>query len=223
MTADADGGTVLLVRHGETEWNRTERIQGWAPVSLNDRGREQARAAGRFLAETYDVDRVVASDLRRTRETARSVRRELGLDHDRVTFDADWRERSFGVFQGLSYDQVYGRHPEFAVDEVGAAALETTPDGGESVLEARERVLRGWERLLPDLDGGTVAVVTHGGPIHVVRAHVARRDLVAEFEGWHSTNGAVHEFGVGQTVTIEGEDLVPPEAPDSEATTGGIR
>lgn len=221
MTTDAS--TVVLVRHGETEWNRTERIQGWAPASLNDRGHRQARAAGEFLAEEYGVDRVVASDLRRTRETARHVRRALGLDHDDVTFDPDWRERNFGVFQGLSYDRVYGQHPEFAVGAVGAAALEHTPEGGESVVDARERVLSGWDRLGPDLGGETVAVVTHGGPIHVVRAAVAGRDLVSELTGEHSINGALYEFGVDADGVTAGEQgVVPPGAPDP-AATGGIR
>ncbi|PSP97202.1 hypothetical protein BRC89_12390 [Halobacteriales archaeon QS_4_70_19] len=61
--------TVLLLRHGETTWNRQGRIQGWAPTPLTERGHEQARRAGTAIADTYDVDRVVASDLRRTRET----------------------------------------------------------------------------------------------------------------------------------------------------------
>jgi probable phosphoglycerate mutase len=221
MTTDA--GTVVLVRHGETEWNRAERIQGWAPVSLNDRGHRQANAAGRFLAGEFEVDRLVASDLRRTRETARSVRRALGLDHDGVTFDSDWRERGFGVFQGLLYDQVYGQHPEFTVSEVGAAALEHTPDGGESVLGARDRVVSAWDGLCSDLDGETVVVVTHGGPIHVVRALVAGRDLVAELTGQHSINGALYEFRVdGDGATAGRQGLVPPDAPDP-GTTGGIR
>jgi probable phosphoglycerate mutase len=218
-----EGDTVLLVRHGETEWNRTERIQGWAPVGLNDRGREQAVAAGDHLDAAYDPDRIVASDLRRTRETARAIRQATGLDHDRLEFESAWRERSFGVFQGLSYEAVYGNHPEFAVGEVGVAALEHTPEGGESVVDARKRVLAGWDGLLAGLDGGTVAVVTHGGPIHVLAAHVANRDLVTELDGNQTQNGAIYEFHVdGDRATADREGVVPPGAP-APGETGGIR
>jgi probable phosphoglycerate mutase len=220
-------GTVYLVRHGETEWNRTGRIQGWAPVGINDRGREQAAAAGAYLADR-GVDRLVASDLRRTRETARVIRPLLGLDHDAVTFDGGWRERSFGRLQGLPYEEVYGLRPEFAVGESGVAALEATPAEGESVLTARERVLATWGSLADGLGGGTVAVVTHGGPIHVLRAHLNGRDLVAELTGTHTTNGAIDEVRVEDgDATPVGTGTVPDGAPDPDpdagAGRGGIR
>ena len=67
--------TVLLVRHGETTWNRERRVQGWAPSALTERGKQQARAAGRAIAEGHAVDRIVASDLRRAAETACSAGR----------------------------------------------------------------------------------------------------------------------------------------------------
>ena len=68
--------TVLLVRHGETTWNRSGRVQGWAPTPLTERGHEQAAALGAHLASTVDVDRLVSSDLRRAQETARYIARE---------------------------------------------------------------------------------------------------------------------------------------------------
>lgn len=197
----ADGGddaaTVLLTRHGETPWNRSRRIQGWAPVGLNDRGRSQARAAGGWIADRYDVGRVVASDLTRTRETARIFRSVLGLAHESVAFERGWRERDFGVYQGLGYDEVYEGRPEFAVGETGVASFRATPEGGESTLDARERVLDAWERLLADLaPAETVLVVTHGGPIHVVLADVAGHDLVTELDEHANDNCAVSEIRV---------------------------
>ncbi|MFC7197079.1 histidine phosphatase family protein [Halosimplex aquaticum] len=69
--------TLLLVRHGQTTWNRDGRIQGWADSTLTERGREQARALGSHLSAEYDVDRLVASDLRRTRETVGLLRRRV--------------------------------------------------------------------------------------------------------------------------------------------------
>ena len=60
---------IVVLRHGETAWNDEGRMQGWAPVPLNETGREQATAAGRHLADEYEFDAVYASDLERTRET----------------------------------------------------------------------------------------------------------------------------------------------------------
>lgn len=187
-------GRVLLVRHGETEWNRTRRVQGWAPTALNETGRDQAHRAGEHIADAYDVDRIVGSDLRRTRETARILRRGIGLDDD-VRFDRAWRERSFGVYQGLTYEELFDGHPEFAVGEFREHAIGIRPEGGESVLDARDRVLGAWEHLVAGLDE-TVVVVTHGGPIHLVLAHVDGRDLVTEIDGNSQDNCAINEFRV---------------------------
>ncbi|MFB6206518.1 MAG: histidine phosphatase family protein [Haloglomus sp.] len=184
--------TVVLLRHGQTEWNRTRRIQGWAASPLNDRGREQARVAGQHIAETYDCDRVVASDLRRTRETTALVRQQG--DFPEPAFTRGWRERSFGDLQGLTYGQVFGDFPEHNAAN-GVMALESAPPRGESMLEARERVLDAWSRLLVDGDpDDTVLVVTHGGPIYVLLAHLRERDLPSALTDFHQHNCACNEL-----------------------------
>ena len=195
-SVDDDGApTVVLTRHGETAWNRDRRVQGWAQTALNDVGREQARALGAHLAETYDVDRLVASDLRRTRETARLVARQLECP---VAFDRGWRERNFGVYQGLTYEELFEGYPEFAIHEVGIAAARTEPEGGESLLSARDRVLDAWNRLVESLGGDeTVVVVTHGGPLYVLLAHLRGRDLVSALVDHDQGNCAVSEVRVG--------------------------
>jgi probable phosphoglycerate mutase len=185
--------TVLLVRHGETAWNRERRVQGWAPTSLTDRGREQAAAVAGHLAER-GVDRVVASDLRRAAETARVVVRATGAP---LALDRGWRERSVGVYQGLSPEELYGRHPEFSVFESGYAAAEATPEGGESIVDARDRVLDAFDRLTASLDGPeTVAVVAHGGPVRMVAAHLREMDVVTALEDLAVENCSVTEVAV---------------------------
>ncbi|MCT9095051.1 histidine phosphatase family protein [Haloarchaeobius sp. HME9146] len=202
----ADDATVVLARHGETEWNRERRIQGWAPAPLNDAGREQARVLGDHLADSYDVDRLVASDLRRTKETARLVNHALGVP---VEFDPSWRERNFGVYQGLGYEELFEGYPEFAVQETGVAAFETEPEGGETLLESRERVLAGWRSVVGSLTPGeTVAVVTHGGPLYVLLGYLQDRDLVEALTEHSQGNCAVTEVRVDggeQTVLREGD------------------
>lgn len=212
--------TVLLVRHGETDWNANRRVQGWAPVELNDRGREQARAVGRHLADTYDVSRVVASDLRRTRETTALVR-DAGVEPAPL-FTSDWRERSFGDLQGLEYEVVFGEYPQYDIETSGVPALRVRPDGGESMLDVHERVLRGWHAVLAsgetdtahvrstadrgrgDLNGNeTVIVITHGGPIYVVLGYLDGVDLVGAMSGERQSNCAINEIRVDPDAGID--------------------
>jgi probable phosphoglycerate mutase len=185
--------TVVLLRHGQTEWNRTRRIQGWAASSLNERGREQARVAGQYLADAYDFDRVVASDLRRTRETTAELRGQGRFPEPEFT--GGWRERSFGELQGLEYEQVFGEFPEFDATATGAMALDATPDRGESMVDTYERVIAAYDGLLtehgPD---DTVLVVTHGGPIYVALAYARGQTLPEAFGAPHQENCAVNEL-----------------------------
>jgi probable phosphoglycerate mutase len=186
--------TAVLVRHGETAWNREGRVQGWAPTSLTDRGREQARTLGAHLASAYDVDRAVASDLRRARETA-VLLHETGVD-PAPTYSQRWRERDFGIYQGLTEAGLFETHPEFRATG-GTMATRARPPGGERLLDLRERVLMCWTALLADATPGeTVLVVTHGGPIYVLLAHLKGMDLPASFVEHSHDNCALTEVRV---------------------------
>jgi probable phosphoglycerate mutase len=184
--------TVVLVRHGETDWNRDMRVQGWAASPLNDRGRAQARDVGRALADDYDVDRLVASDLRRTRETTAHLRSAASFPDPE--FSHDWRERCFGAFQGLTDEQVFHEFPEHDAS-LGMVGLESTPERGESLLDVHERVTTAWEGIVETADPDeTVLVVTHGGPIYLVLAAVRGRSLPDALADYHQHNCAINEF-----------------------------
>ncbi|MDG5777486.1 histidine phosphatase family protein [Haloarculaceae archaeon H-GB2-1] len=185
-------GSIILLRHGETDWNSEDRIQGWAPKGLNDRGREQARAAGRHLADEYDVDRMIVSDLERTRETAEMVR-EGGVDCE-PTFDEAWRERDFGVFQGFERDEVLELRPRAAELE-SLTALDDI-DNGEDRATVRERVEGAFEELLATTDDETVLVVTHGGPIRIVLGHVKELEVEQTLRQHSPHNCGISEVDV---------------------------
>ncbi|WP_435077578.1 histidine phosphatase family protein [Halococcus sp. AFM35] len=181
--------TVVLVRHGQTDWNAERRIQGWAPTPLSERGREQATRVGEHLAATYEFDRTIASDLRRTRETADRIHR-AGVEPT-PTVDDRWRERDFGVYQGLTYETMFEEYPEFSVGQSGETALGVTPERGESLLDLRERVLTGLE----DIDSDeTVLVVTHGGPLYAVLSHATGIDYATVIDEDSQDNCAVNEL-----------------------------
>lgn len=162
----------LLARHGETEWNREGRIQGWSSVSLNDRGERQAQVLGEFLAENYpDVDAIHASDLPRAAETLHLLRETGGFEDIPVTFDKRWRERDFGIYQGYDSDSFFDEYPEFAILDRGQQAAAAVPEAGESYLAFRERVLRAWEDIR-QADADEVLLVAHGGVLRTVLGSV---------------------------------------------------
>lgn len=164
---------VVLLRHGETAWNDEGRMQGHAPVPLNETGREQAHAAGAWLADEYAFDRVICSDLYRTRETANLVSEYVDAE---VEYDAAWRERSVGVYQGLTYEEMARRFPDFGLGPEAASAYRKRPENGESLADVNERVLSGYESLDTNGDDRTL-VVTHGGPIRLLLGHLKGLDV----------------------------------------------
>lgn len=198
--------TVVLCRHGESTWNRQGRVQGWAPTTLTDRGRRQARALGAHLADEYAVDRLLASDLQRAQETARAVGRATGRE---PAFRPAWRERDFGRLQGLRSGDLFERFPQYSLAATGAAAAAERPESGESLLDARERLLAAWRALRSDLDPEeTAAVVTHGGPIHLLAGHVNGESLPAAMLDAEHDNASVTEIRIADgaaTVVRENE------------------
>lgn len=194
--------TLVVVRHGETLWNRENRVQGWAPVALTETGRRQADSLAAAVADQYAVDRLVSSDLRRTLETARPVGRAVDCE---PTPDRRWRERDFGVLQGLSYGELFLGYPEFTLTEVGYTAAEARPEGGESLIEQRNRILDALTTLIDDMDSEeTVVVVTHGGPLYLLLGWIKDVDIVATIMEQEQGNCAINEI----EVDTEGEGLI---------------
>jgi probable phosphoglycerate mutase len=97
----------------------------------------------------------------------------------------------------MTPEGLFESHPEYSLLEVGYAAAEATPEGGESVLDARERVLDAWTRLLADVDDAeTVAVVAHGGPVRMIVAHLLGMDVLEALQDLEVRNCSVTEVTV---------------------------
>jgi alpha-ribazole phosphatase len=159
---------LILVRHGETDWNRDGRWQGHADAPLNERGREQARALADELSGE-DVAAVYASDLSRARETADIIAARL---HRPVVTDRRLREVDIGGWAGLTMAEIQARFPE-EVARWRAADPTHTFDGGESYASMGERVVAALEEIAAQHEDGSVLVVLHGGPIRALLAHAA--------------------------------------------------
>jgi probable phosphoglycerate mutase len=153
-----------LLRHGQTEHTPERRYSGRNDLPLSRTGRAEAEAAAARVRE-LGVEVVVASPLRRTRETAEVVAATLGLP---VEYDDDLVELDFGALEGLSADEARARHP-LAVRRFAADVRAAAP-GGESVADVAARVARARERLLRRHAGRTVLVVSHVTPIKLFLA-----------------------------------------------------
>jgi broad specificity phosphatase PhoE/ribonuclease HI len=151
-----------LLRHGQTEHTPERRFSGRNDLPLSRTGRAEAEAAA-ARASGLGIEVIVASPLRRTRETAEIVAAPLGLP---VEFDDDLVELDFGDIEGLTFEEAAKKHP-LATRRFGTDVTTAAP-GGESVIDVSARVARARRRILERHAGKSVLVVTHMMPIKLM-------------------------------------------------------
>lgn len=152
--------TLLLVRHGETDWNAERRYQGHADIPLNARGREQAQALAEQLAGEA-LDAIYSSDLSRARVTAQIVGDRLDVP---VIADPDLREIDVGDVEGLTFEE----------------SRDLDAWQGEPKEHHAERMLGAIHRIAERHPDGRVLVVTHGGSMRRVHEHLGLEDRLIE-------------------------------------------
>jgi broad specificity phosphatase PhoE len=157
---------VLLVRHGQSEWNLTGRWQGQADPPLTDLGRTQARSAARALGT---VDAIWTSDLQRAAETGAIVSAELGVGP--VVVDPDLRERDAGEWSGLTRDQIDEQYPGYLhpLDGQDPDGWEPRhPPGWEPDAHLARRIHRVLCRIAREVGAGDVLAVAHAGLLYTL-------------------------------------------------------
>jgi probable phosphoglycerate mutase len=189
---------LLLIRHGETAWNRATRIQGHTDIPLSPLGLAQAERLAAALADE-PLAAIYASDLSRARQTAEALARVHGLP---VQLDVGLRERAFGRFEGLSWDEIAERHPEEA-----ARWRRREPDfpvgGGESLTVFSARCLAAARRAAAAHPGQAIALVAHGGVLDCLYRAATRVALEAP-RSWQLGNATINRV----LATAEGFSLV---------------
>jgi len=163
---------ICLVRHGETKWNAARRIQGQIDIGLNETGLQQAEAAGRWL-KGAGIVALYSSDLKRAWTTAQVIGAALALTPRPVP---EMRERRYGVFEGLTYDEAKASHPD------GYAAFEGRNadydfENGESLKAMFARVTGKLQEIAAAHPGQNVAVVLHGGVLDIINRFVRGNSL----------------------------------------------
>ena len=151
-----------LVRHGETEWNRTRRIQGQTDIGLNQSGKHQITQLGERLA-TLEFSAIYASDLSRTTESAHIICSSRNV---LVQAESDLREFSYGEWEGLTFEEAMARDPEGFATRMAGRKVDFAAPGGENMLQLIDRVRRFHDRVRPQhKPGDQLLVVAHGGTL----------------------------------------------------------
>jgi probable phosphoglycerate mutase len=148
---------LIVVRHGETLWNREKRMQGTTDTPLSDVGQAQARALGRRLA-AHDFTALYASDLSRARQTASIIAEHTGR---KLVVDGRLRERCFGIFEGLTAGEIEERFPQEHARFVSRDPDYEVP-GGECATRFAGRCLGCLAEIAGRHPGEEIVVVTHG-------------------------------------------------------------
>ncbi|MGI6245578.1 MAG: 2,3-bisphosphoglycerate-dependent phosphoglycerate mutase [Pseudochelatococcus sp.] len=161
---------LVLVRHGQSEWNLKNLFTGWKDPDLTEAGVAEARAAGKRLKEQgIAFDRAFTSDLLRAQHTLALIQEELGQADLPVTRDLALNERDYGDLSGLNKDDARARWGEEQV-HVWRRSYDVPPPGGESLKDTAARVLPYYIRnILPAvLRGENVLVAAHGNSLRAL-------------------------------------------------------
>jgi probable phosphoglycerate mutase len=184
-----DGATrIVAVRHGETDWNASARIQGHTDIGLNDVGRWQARCVARALADEAFAA-VYSSDLARAADTAAALAAVVGVP---LRTDAGLRERAFGVFEGRSFADIETAWPEQALRWRRRDPL-FGPDGGETLAAFYDRCTAATLALAARHPGQQIVLFTHGGVLDCLYRAATRVDLQAP-RTWQVANAGINRL-----------------------------
>jgi probable phosphoglycerate mutase len=181
---------ILAIRHGETDWNVDTRLQGHLDIPLNDVGLRQAQHLARSLVQRDAIDAIYASDLSRAHTTANAIAQAMGKT---VNTHAGLRERHFGAFQGRTFSEIETEQPDQAWHWRKRTPDWTPPDGGESLLVLRERIVNTVNELAVRHPGQQIVLVAHGGVLDVLYRAATHIDLQAP-RTWSLTNTAVNSL-----------------------------
>ena len=159
---------LILLRHGESQWNLENRFTGWVDVPLSPRGIQEAKDAGEKL-RSFTFDRAFTSVLARANETLRLVLEAIGQTGIPIEKDKALNERMYGELQGLNKDETVKKYGEAQV-KIWRRSYDVRPPGGESLKDTAERVLPYYERTIKPylLKGDTILVAAHGNSLRAL-------------------------------------------------------
>lgn len=179
-------GTLILIRHGQSQWNLENRFTGWTDVPLTDQGKKDAGLAGKALKE-FTFDAAFTSRLIRANQTLNTILKELKQSPE-ITYDSSLNERHYGDLQGLNKAETAEKYGTEQV-QLWRRSYSTRPPNGESIEDCEHRTWPFFQQyILPLLkDGKTVIVAAHGNSL---------RPIMKNLEGLDPDTTATLEIGL---------------------------
>ena len=163
---------LVVVRHGQSQWNLENRFTGWVDIELSPKGIEEAHNAGKKL-KGYEFDMAFTSALKRAQNTLQIILDEIGQNNIPVEFDKALNERMYGDLQGLNKDET---RKQFGDDQVKIwrRSYDIAPPNGESLKDTAARVLPYWNyNIVPQLKAGkNVLISAHGNSLRALIMHL---------------------------------------------------
>ncbi|MDP1721645.1 MAG: histidine phosphatase family protein [Candidatus Gottesmanbacteria bacterium] len=160
--------TLIVIRHGETKWNTERRMQGQTDIPLNLMGIKQAERMAKQL-KMYPIQSFYSSPLKRAHRTARII--HALHDDAPLHLHDDLKERSFGVGEGMTYDEITRQFPVMAFDRSWDHPYAQIPEG-ERLIDVYRRGIRFMDELVENERGKTVAVIAHGVIIRCIISYL---------------------------------------------------
>jgi 2,3-bisphosphoglycerate-dependent phosphoglycerate mutase len=182
---------LVLIRHGESQWNLENRFTGWVDVPLTEKGREEARRAGEKIRHLR-FDKAYTSVLQRAKDTLDIVLQVIGQEGIPIAYDQALNERHYGKLQGLNKAETAEKFGKEQV-HLWRRSYDVAPPGGESLKDTAARTLPYFQtHIVPDLQAGTnVLVSAHGNSL---------RSIVMELD--HLTKEQVMDLNLATGVPI---------------------
>ena len=170
---------LVLLRHGESQWNLENRFTGWVDVPLSPKGIEEAKQAGEKL-RGFTFDRAFTSVLTRANETLRLVLEAIGQTTIPIEKDKALNERMYGDLQGLNKAETAKKYGDAQV-KIWRRSYDVKPPGGESLKDTAERALPYYEKMIKPhlMKGETIIIAAHGNSL---RALVMELDQLSKEE-----------------------------------------
>ena len=188
--------SLVLVRHGQSEWNEKNLFTGWKDPGLTAKGVEEAKSAGiQLRTEGFQFDVMFTSDLLRAQKTGEIILKELGVTNLPVIKNQALNERDYGDLSGLNKDEAREKWGDEQV-HIWRRSFDTPPPGGESLKGTAERVLPYFKKeILPQLlEGKNILIAAHGNSL---------RSLVMELDQLTKEQVVKLEIATGDPIYYE--------------------
>lgn len=185
---------IWLIRHGETDWNAAQRLQGWRDIPLNDTGKNQAKSVQRFLdQQRIAFDGVLSSDLQRAIQTAQIAFAQHQYPIEQIPA---LRERNYGIYEGHPW-QSLTQLPNEPAPKINLRDPSLDVPEGESLLTFHQRIIEAFNQIALQRPNQKLAVIAHGGVIEMVWRYIQQADLSTP-RPYKIVNASVNHFAINQ-------------------------